>query len=314
MRKEARHHHFLPKFYLRGFLPSNQKNSKITVLDLERRRYFPTNIRNIGGVRDFNRIKAKGILPDSLENSLSSFEGQAATALRELQKEQSLKNKNTYAIIMNLIALIAIRNPQMRRQWSDFQTKVTKQLMSITTATKERWESTLRKMREDGVEVDENVSYEQTKEFWERGEYKINVPTESHIDVEFQHIDIILPFLFNRGWKLAIASDGAGPFITCDRPVCLTWKYPEKLSPAMRHSPGFGMKDTEVVFPISKNMAIIGEFEIKNQIVTAQREMVSYINSRIIYFAISQVYVPDLSFGFIDGKDNIREGCEIFLI
>jgi hypothetical protein len=311
MKKEARHHHYLPQCYLKGFLPKQKESSNLSVIDKKSKKYFETSTRNIGGVRDFNRINVEGIAPDIIESNLSSFEGQVSSALRELHKEKSLDNKETYTVLMNLIALIGIRHPKMRNHWANFQAQVAKRIMAITLSSKDRWESTIRKMKQDGVEVDDNVSYEDMKKFFESDEYDIVVSNESHIDIEFEGIDAILPFLFNRGWMLVIASDETGPFITCDRPVSLTWQYPEKLPPIIRHSPGFGMKETEVVFPISQDMAVIGAFEIQNQVLNPKRDFVASINSRIMSFAVSQVYAPDLSFNFIDREGNMQSGNSI---
>ena len=86
MSKQARHHHYIPQCYLRGFLPIGQKKPKLTVLDLKRTKVFLTGTRGVGGIRYFNRIEADGVSLDSLENSLSSFEGQVATALKKLEE------------------------------------------------------------------------------------------------------------------------------------------------------------------------------------------------------------------------------------
>lgn len=281
------------------------------MLDIKQKKYFETGTRVIGGVKDFNRIKVEGLAPDSLENSLSSFEGQVATALRDLDKDKNLDNKTTYAVIMNLIALVGIRHPVMRNHITDFHAQISKKIMAITLATKERWEATLQRMKDDGVDIGEYTSYEKMKEFFESGKYDIVVPNETHIDLELKGIDAILPFLFNRGWNLILASQDTGPFVACDRPVSLTWQYPEKLPPIMRHSPGFGMKETEVVFPISQDMALIGAFEIKHQVMNADRQLVASMNSRIMSFAVSQVYAPNLSFVFVDNTGKLEDGHSI---
>lgn len=307
----ARHHHYLPQCYLRGFLTSGQKR-KITVIDKKDKKFFETNIRNIGGVRDFNRIKLDGILPDSLENNLSSFEGQVATALREIEKEHSIENETIYTTIINLIALIAIRNPHMRCNWNDSQDKLLKKILALSLDTKERWESILQRRNKNGVEINEDVSYDKMKEFVERGEYKIVETTESHIVREFSGINVILPLLFSRGWTLAIASEESGNYITCDNPVCLYWKKPDSIPPLYRNNPGFGMPETIVIFPVSKKMSIIGEFGSKNQKIIKNKKFVSAMNSMILYHGVSQVYAPDLSFFFIDIHNRIREGKDIF--
>jgi len=308
--KEARHHHYLPQCYLKGFLPKNKKVPCLSVIDLKRKTHFETGTRNIGGVKDFNRIKIESLAPDCLENSLSSFEGQVATALRDIERDRNFNNNDTYAIIMNLIALMAIRHPAMRNNINDFHSQIVKKIMAITVSSKEHYEATLQKMKQKGVDIGES-SYEKMKEFFESDKYDITVPNETYIDLEMKGIDAILPFLFNRKWIILIASDETWPFVTCDRPVSLIWQNPEKLPPIMRYSPGFGMKETEVVFPISQNIAVIGAFEIENQVLNANKHLIASVNSRIITFATSQVYTPDLSFSFIDKDGMMKNGQSI---
>ncbi len=315
---EARLHHYLPQCYLRGFLPVGRK-SKLTVLDLRERKCFKANTRNVGGERDFNRIEVKDLPPDSVEKKLSSFEGMAADALRVISQEKNLTDKNTFDVLMNLIALMAIRTPQVREVWSDFMDQVSKKLSHMMLSTKERWEDTLRRMREDGIAVGQNISYEKMRDFVDRGEYTVKTPTETHILNELQAIDAVLPFLANRGWSIIMTSDGTGPFVTCDRPVSLRWKHPEELPAPFRESPGFGMKDTIVLFPVSSRMAMAGEFEETdgvfnaNTAYTGNKEFVAHINSQIILFAVRWVYAPDPSFSFIDySTGKPRPGSELF--
>ena len=78
----ARHHHFLSQCYLRGFTKGNSKKSKLTVIDLLQNKHFETKPRNVGGLRDFNRIDVEGVDPIFLEKSLAEFEGEAARALK----------------------------------------------------------------------------------------------------------------------------------------------------------------------------------------------------------------------------------------
>ena len=79
----------------------------------------------------------------------------------------------------------------------------------------------------------------------------------------------------------------------------------------MRYSPGFGMKETELVFPISQDMALIGAFEIENQVINGERQFVASMNSRIMSFAASQVYAPNLSFVFVDNTGKVEDGHSI---
>jgi hypothetical protein len=313
MSKLSRHHHYIPQCYLRGFLPSGQKKPKLTVIDLKERRVFLTGTRGIGGIRDFNRIEADGILPDILENSLSSFEGQVATALKKIEEQHSLVDKQIFDIIINFIALLAIRHPQVRTNIANAQAGLTKMALAAILADKERYESTLRKARQKGEDIEEDIPYEQMKDFFDSEKYNIVVPNEFHIYIEFNSIKTILPFLFDRGWILLLADENAGPFITCDRPVILEWKHPENLPPFYRYSPGFGLKDTRIIFPVSKNMVMIGEFDIPNAVTLAKKRLVSVVNTKVIQFANPQVYAPDPSFSFINIEQKIRPGTDLLL-
>lgn len=311
MSKEARHHHYIPQCYLKGFLPKKEGKSNLCVIDLKQKKHFDTGTRNICGIKDFNRINIEGLEPDSIENRLSFFEGQVATALKEIEKEKNLNNKETYDVIMNLIALLGIRHPQTRKHSSDTEARILKMAMQILLASKNHWESTKMRMKKDCIEIDDNVSYEELKKFVDSDKYDIVMQNESHLAAEFCGIDAILPFLFNRKWTLVLSSEKTGPFITSDRPVSLTWQYPEKLPRSMQYSPGYGMKDTEVVFPVSQEIAVIGTFENQEQVLRAEKDFVALINSRIMAFTVSQLYAPSLSFNFIDKHANISNGYNI---
>jgi hypothetical protein len=315
---EARHHHYLPQCYLRGFLPAGRKG-KLTVLDLRQRNCFKTNTRNVGGERDFNRVEVKDLRPDSLEKKLSSFEGMVADALRVISQEKSLADKKTLDVVMNLIALMAIRNPQVREVWSDFMDQVSKKLSHMVLSTKERWEDTLRRMRADGIAIPQSISYEKMRDFVERGEYTVKTPTETHILNELHAINAVLPLLASRGWSLITTSEGTGPFVTCDRPVSLRWKDPGEVPAPFRQSPGFGMKNTIVLFRVSSGIVMAGEFEETdrvfnaNTVYTGGKDLVARMNSQIILFAVRWVYTSDLSFSFIDySTGQLKPGSELF--
>jgi len=318
MGAQARHHHYIPQCYLRGFLPKRRKG-KLTVIDLRERNSFETNTRNIGGERDFNRIEVGDVPPDGLEKKLSSFEGMVADTLRAVSLERNLRNKKTFDVLMNFIALMAARTPRVRELWSDAMDQLGRTVSCLMLSTKERWENTLRKMKADGVAVGDDITYEKMRDFVMSGEYTIRTPTETHILNELRAIDVLLPLLANRGWSLVTASDETGPFVTCDRPVGLWWKRPEELGAPFRQSPGFAMRDTIVLFPVSSTIAMAGEFEETNRVFDANtvydgnRELIAHINSQIILFAVRWVYASDPSFSFIDySTANLRPGSEIF--
>ena len=149
------------------------------------------------------------------------------------------------------------------------------------------------------------------RDFVERDEYQITVNREHHIAIEMEGINVVLPFLFQRGWTLLIASREAGPFVTSDRPVVLTWRHPDQVRPSYRNSPGFGMRDTRVIFPVSKEIVIIGEFDKEDLVAIVGKKTVATINSQICFMANSQIYSPSLRFDWLTPDGEIKVGPEL---
>jgi len=306
----ARHHHYLSQCYLRSFTGGGSKKSKLTVIDIQGRRHFETIPRNVGGIRDFNRIEAEGVDPNHLEHALAEFEGAAATALKKIDEGAPFDGEPK-TLILNLVALLAIRSPEMREHWRQYQANLAERIMDLALASKERWESQVKRMKEAGIEVNDAVTYEEIKEFHEGKEYDIEVAREHHIRMEFVGVEAILPFLAQRKWLLVRSTDESGPFITTDNPVNLTWKEPDKVPALFRHSPGYGMRDTQVYFPLSRNVALVGEFDGHEGEITGTKELVSLLNTKMLMFAYKQVYAPKLAFWFRGRAHELVEGRQL---
>jgi Protein of unknown function (DUF4238) len=92
------------------------------------------------------------------------------------------------------------------------------------------------------------------------------------------------------------ANEGSGGFVTTDVPVCITW------SDGQDHgvfSPGFGVQGTEVIVPVSTNLALRGTFEGEENVVEADIFTVGSVNSIQISNAERQVYAHDYSFNYL---------------
>ena len=302
MAKEARHHHYIPQCYLRGFTVGSGKRRRVTVANLASRRFFETNPRNVGGVRDFNRINIEGFAPDALEGMLAHFEGEVATAIRNVAESHRFEGNDRNAIL-NLITLLAIRSPQQRENIRQFEEQLMKQVLGLSLATKERWESQLSQMKKAGYEVNEALSYEDMVAFYKKDEYDIRLNNEHYIALETKTHDALLKVLAQRKWKLHVATEDKGCFVTTDRPVVITWNHPEEIPVMMRASPGFGMTDTEVLFPVTQHLLLLGTFEGEDGTVEAVPELVAVANLRTIEHSYGNVYTPKKVFPYV-GPDR----------
>lgn len=106
--------HFLSQCYLKGFTPLGTKTSRLVALNLiERKSLRPTIPKNFAKERYFNRIEIVGMSPDYLEEQLALFEDTADKSIRNVEKTGKFEGEDRI-IILNLVALFAVRNPYRR--------------------------------------------------------------------------------------------------------------------------------------------------------------------------------------------------------
>lgn len=254
----------------------------VLVHDLQKKKAYETNTRNVCAQRDFMRFEAKDRKPDWLEEEFSKLESVAMEAIREVIKTKDFDGKNRNSIL-NLMALLAVRSPEQRENMRQFHERVARGVMNLVLADKERWQSEVEQL-EEATGQPPLVTYEEAKEFHERGEYTIEIPRERHIQTEVDLYKTLLQFLGERKWTLYLVPGDYGEFVTTNRPVVIAYTHPEKVPPFLRHSPGFGLKDTEVYFPLTKHAFLIGRWdgEEKATVNSVDQPFVGVMNNLMI--------------------------------
>lgn len=298
---EARGHHYISQCYLKRFTRNGNKKSKLWVCNLANGNTFLTAPANVAKERDFNRIA--GQPPGILDNRLSIFETQADKALNTIEQSRTLEDFDAWLHVLNLAALFAVRTPRMRESVREFHERVARMIMDVTLAKPERWEAQMRQAREAGHIPDASkVTYEQIKEFHERGEYTITVPTTRHIGYEFHVFEPVLKTLVDRKWTLYLAAPDSGGFITTDNPICL---MNTNGAPATLMRPiGHGLTDTTVIFPITRQLLAMGEFEDGGSQYPVGRDFVATCNALVMAHADKYVFAADDRFVFSQGLDK----------
>jgi hypothetical protein len=294
----ARRHHFLPQCYLKGFSRPRKRGKSHHVVVFDRDgKTFTSNIINIAVKHDFNRVEIEGHAPDEFEQAMAKFEGELGPALNRILELKNLRNAEDRAILLNLIGLIAIRNPRHREMFRDFNERVMKMVMDLATTTKERWEGQMRQARESGYLKDtKNISYEEIRDFVNKNEYRVDLHTEFHVASEMKGFDAILPTLFKRKRVSFTPPDGSSGFITSDHPVCLMFSDPDMRGKF--YGPGHGLAGTEIIFPIGKRLAVVGAFELKEAELPLTEDGVAGINGALVAYAERQIYAHDVDFTY----------------
>ncbi len=256
---ESRNHHYIPQGYLRGFGWKRGKHHMVVVHDFQEKKTYETNTRNICAQRDFMRFEAKGRKPDWLEEEFGKLESEAVAAIRVVTRSGVFDGENKN-YILNLMALLAVRSPEQRENMREFQARMAQRVMDLVLEKKERWESQI-KVMEVATGKPSLVTYEEAKDFHRRGEYTIEVARERHIQTEIDLYNSVLQLLGQRKWTLYLVPGDYGEFITTSRPVVIAYIDPEKVPLYLRHSPGIGLKNTEVYFPLTKHALLIGRWD-----------------------------------------------------
>lgn len=295
MADEARHHHYIPQSYLKLFAHKcSERQWYVNVTDCVARRTYPANVRNVCGERDFLRIAIEGEAPDKIEKEMSGFEAKCIEAVRIVANGEDFKEESAN-LILNLMALLAVRSPEMRENLRRSHEAVAKRVMDLTLADKACWEA---QSVRAGMPMD--ISYEQMKEFHDGDQYKVLLNREYHIRTEFQMMDVVLHELGKRHWKIYRVEDCRGEFITTNRPVTLTYTHPQEIPAIHRSSPGFGLPKTEVFFPLSKNAMLVGRWAGGMGTVHATESVVATINSHMMANSFGKLFSSKPEMLYVD--------------
>ncbi len=302
----ARKHHYVPQAYLAAFTSTGAKDGQFYVLDVETGRAFRTSPLNVGAQRDFNRVDVEGHPPDAIESALAPFEGEAVAAIRRVIDIEAFPNDSDWNLILNLLGLIAVRNPKMRGSFNDAREQVLRRLGDLLVSNENVWNHHIAKAREAGESISETVSFEQVKQFVEEGSYAIEFHPEGNLRIEFKAFDELLPLLGQRTWSVLVAPERGPEFICSDHPVTVTWKRGHS-GPV-----GFGLRHTEVFMPLGRRVGFYGVYETPlKPVVNCKPGHVATMNKRTAWNAERHIYSAQQNFFVWD--DGVVRGvrCEV---
>ena len=309
----SRNHHYIPQFYLKGFLDPSVPKKQIHVIEKNARQHFRANPRNVGSQRDFNRVEIPGTPIDDAERRIFGLiDREAEKALKYIADHEKLPTDTKMRNLIYFVAVLAAHNPYIRDILINAEPELHKQGIKSLVSSREVYESEIQRQRPSGPKV----PYEVAKQFVEKECYsiKVNFPHGYHMGHELKTIqEIVFPLFFRMQWSLIIAEEGTGNFVCSDRPVGLfeiinpphQWSY--------RNTPTKPtVKDLELTMPLNLRMALHATFGDPPFIATASERDVVFINGRTIHAATRQIYCSHLDFKFLDNEnEEIKSGQEL---
>jgi hypothetical protein len=288
---EPKGHHYVPAMYLRGFAGAK---GQLFAINRAEDKWFRTSPDNVAKKKHFNRIEVPRMDPNALEKALSEFEGEVAPALERIKDAKSLSVEADRSLLVNFVAAIALRNPRRRDDLGKIISLEKRRSFFDRFGTKDKIEATVHDMKSKGLLDDQTaLSFRETVAGVKVEDFKAT--KEEIIVAEIDHHDLLTERLWHRKWQMLVAADDTGGFVTTDDPVCLRWSDGQ---PHGGMSPGFALAGTEVIFPLSTNIALRGTFEGEENVVKSDMATVAQLNSLVISNAANQVYAHDHTFKF----------------
>jgi len=288
----ARNHHFLPQGYLGHFTDTGTRDGRLHVFDLPTRKFFRTRPRNVAAQKDFNRIEVDGKSPDFLETELGKLEDKAVSVIREMSQTKQLAKNEDLVYVINLIALLVVRNPRARQSLVRAKQQTAKVIGHMLVSNKAVYKNQMRHARAAGHVGNADVSYERMKAFMDGGKYTIEVARHGLIRTELSVFDSVLKTVGSRHWSLLNVANGGPDFITCDHPVTNVFKDSARGGPI-----GVGLPQTEIMFPVGPRQALRGVFEDPfGPGVTIKPLGVAAMNTRVLRHADRQLFSREPEF------------------
>jgi hypothetical protein len=248
------------------------------------------------------RIELNGYAPDSIEKELSNFESKGIQAIRRVASNGNFDGEDANWTL-NLMALLAVRSPEMRENQRDFHEQIAKRILDVTLTNKKRWESQITKMQVDGIQVN-NSSYEELKAFHKGDQYKIKVAREYQIGTEFKMMETVLHSLCKRKWSIYKTDGRFGEFLTTNRPVTLTYNSPDEIPPLYRNSPGFACPNTEIFFPLDRHALLIGRFDRQEKNLVVNQSFIAAINTHMMMHCFGKAFSRQQAILYIDIRNQ----------
>lgn len=301
-------HHYIPQFYLRNFSAGIGRQAQVFVFDSNSKKSFTTLVRNIGSRRNFNRVEAHNVGPNFIEDAMSEVETVIAPHLGQVIKAQAFPSPEHFDSIMSLMAFLSVRNPRLRGKLSDFHKDVVDRIMTLSVSTKEIWESQIEQMRESGVTIRGDISYEEMKRFHDERNYNIAIDQTHLIGLELKMVEPVFKELSRRKWCFARAQKGQ-PFITCDDPLVLSWT--DSVKQPNPWPPGHGLQNTIVMLTLSPELALIGQFESQPATLDFRPEQVVALNTAVARHSQNQIYARDSGFKLCIKSGKFVRGDEL---
>jgi Protein of unknown function (DUF4238) len=209
---EAKLHHTVPQFYLRGFANDDER---ITTVRLPGDKVYTSRVKNTAAINRFYSIDGHPDGADVFEKGLSELEGLAAQVLREIVDGAWPLSEQQRLRLGFFMAVQHLRGPDHRRTLEYIAAQMARLEVQVNGRDNvKQWVQT-----KFGLVVDDDDAEVLWHQVTQPGGPPVTVAPLAHIKEIINGAQRLLPYLVSRPWKLVRFSRRS--LITCDSPVGL---------------------------------------------------------------------------------------------
>ncbi len=242
-----------------------------------------------------------GVNPNAIEDALSRIEGRSAEVISEILETHLMPNGDEYRVLMNFLALMHVRIPSARESMNQGVDLICRHLLHSDLRSKGTWESRVEAARKAGFDLGEISSYDHMRNVLEDRRYSFVAEQNWQIKCMLELMEELTPCFAAREWSLAISRCGA--LISSDCPVSVRFTDPK----GAMDSPGLMREDTEITFPLSRNVLLIGSWErFASKRLALGQSAVAFCNSITAKRARRFLFSSAREFCWLDDKSDMR--------
>lgn len=275
-------HHYVPKFYLKGF---TDEHKTLWVYEKGRppRRSRP---KDEAHRENYYTYDDKGYPDSSIEKVLSQSESVVAPIFKKIANPQFRMTNTQAGNLLAFVAMTFVRVPAYRSYIDRTMEQIMKNVSQQHAQDREKFYADCKQMElQSGSSIGD---YEELRQFVLGGEYSVHQRSAGYnMKMTFESCETIMDILLNEYRHDVWYAPKDSSFLTSDNPV-LT------ICPTLRGTAyigvGFKWQDTEVVFPLNKRACLILARRCHEERVEVSHRRVNQINDLMMGVAQQYVY------------------------
>ncbi len=254
------------------------------MFDKERQRVFCQTCENVGYRPNYYSVDLDGESPDYVEDVLAEIEGYCKPIIRKIEQDRKMVVGDDYISLMHFLGILSARVPVVRDSFNQNMDDLGKMILRVGfhgKTPKEIFDF----MNERGNPLGSIDEARTLIEFASRDDYRLSVDKTYQVGAVFKMANLIAQTLIDRKWSVFYRTDNQNVSFVCgDAPVMLLWQDAREYA---HLPPGFALEGTEVIVPLTKNIAIMGRFEgfQAGDSIRAKTNYIRMINGHSINYA-----------------------------